>query len=146
MTRQLHAAVPTSETPRCRLQRQNVQMRDLCHPLNFCGRKTCKFEKIETGVSFAAQFYPDDGAVYVYFGVVDSAGRKLRSKFTDLHNREVAAVESDISEKLEWNDSYVLATLEAKIEDKPDWPRQHTWIRATAQKFSKVFKARLGLE
>src|SRR5436305_2019279 len=37
MTRQLHAAVPTSETPRCRLQRQNVQMRDLCHPLNFCG-------------------------------------------------------------------------------------------------------------
>src|SRR5260370_37131691 len=37
MTRQLHAAVPTSETPGCRLQRQNIQMRDLCHPLNFCG-------------------------------------------------------------------------------------------------------------
>jgi hypothetical protein len=37
MTRQLHAAVPTSETPGCRLQRQNIQMRDLCHPLNSCG-------------------------------------------------------------------------------------------------------------
>jgi hypothetical protein len=56
------------------------------------GRKTCKFEKIETGFFFAAQCYPDDSAVYVYFGVADSAGRKLRSKFTDLHNREVAAL------------------------------------------------------
>jgi diguanylate cyclase (GGDEF)-like protein len=37
MPRQLHAAVPTSETPGCRLQRQNIQMRDLCHPLNSCG-------------------------------------------------------------------------------------------------------------
>ncbi len=37
MTRQLHAAVPTSETPGCRLQRQHIQMRDLCHPLNSCG-------------------------------------------------------------------------------------------------------------
>jgi len=35
MTRQLHAAVPTSETPGCRLQRQNIQMRDLCHPIEF---------------------------------------------------------------------------------------------------------------
>ena len=75
-----------------------------------------------------------------------SAGRKLRSKFTDLHNREVAALESELGEKLEWNDSYVWATLPSKIEDKPDWPRQHKWIRATAEKFSNVFKARLGLE
>jgi hypothetical protein len=110
------------------------------------GRKTCKFEKIETGFFFAAQCYPDDSAVYVYFGVADSAGRKLRSKFTDLHNREVAALESELGEKLEWNDSYAWATLPAKIEDKPDWPRQHKWIRATAETFSKVFKGRLGLE
>lgn len=37
MTRQLHTGVPTSETPGCRLQRLNIQMRDLCHPLNSCG-------------------------------------------------------------------------------------------------------------
>ena len=110
------------------------------------GGKTCKFEKIETGIFFAAQYYPDDGAVYVSFGVVDSAGRKLRSKFTDLHNREVAALESEIGEKLEWNDYYVWATLPAKIEEKTDWPRQHKWIRETAEKFAKVFKTRLGLE
>jgi len=110
------------------------------------GRNTCKFEKIDTGISFGAQGYPDYGAVYVYFGVVDTAGRKLRSTFTDLHNREVAALESDLAEKLEWNDPYVWATLAAKIEDKADWPRQHKWIRATAEKFSRVFKARLGLE
>jgi hypothetical protein len=110
------------------------------------GRKTCKFEKIETGIFFGAQCYPDDGAVYVYWGVVDSAGRKLRSKFTDMRNREVAALESELGEKLEWNDSYVWATLPATIENRPDWPRQHKWIRATAEKFSKVFKSRLGLD
>jgi hypothetical protein len=37
MTKQLHAEVPTSETPGCTLQRLNMQMRDLCHPLNSCG-------------------------------------------------------------------------------------------------------------
>jgi hypothetical protein len=34
MTRQLHSGVPTSETPGCRLQRLNIQMRDLCHPMS----------------------------------------------------------------------------------------------------------------
>src|SRR5262252_3971229 len=43
MTRQLHTAVPTSETPRGRLQRQNIQMRDLCHPLNSCGAQAAAF-------------------------------------------------------------------------------------------------------
>jgi hypothetical protein len=110
------------------------------------GRKTCRFEKIETGIFFAAQCYPENNEIYVTFGVVDSAGRKLRSKFTDLHNREVAALESELGEKLEWDDAYVWATSAAKIEDKADWPRQHKWIRETAEKFSKVFKARLGLD
>ncbi len=110
------------------------------------GRKTCKFEKIETGIGFGAQCYPECGTVDVYWGVADSAGRKLRSKFTDLHNREVASLESELGEKLEWNNTYVWATLPAKIAEKTDWPRQHKWIRATAEKFSTVFKARLGLE
>jgi hypothetical protein len=110
------------------------------------GRKTCKFEKIETGILFGAQCYPEYGAAYVYFGVVDSAGRKLRSKLIDLHNREVADLQSELDEKLEWNDFSAWATLPVKIEDKPDWPRQHKWIRATAEKFSKVFKSRLGLD
>jgi len=110
------------------------------------GRKTCKFEKIETGILFGAQCYPEYGAVYVYFGCVDSAGRKLRSKFIDLHNREVAGLQSELDEKLEWNDYSAWATLPAEIEEKPDWFRQHKWILATAEKFSKVFKARLGLD
>ena len=110
------------------------------------GRKTCKFERIDTGISFGAQCYPEYEGVYVYFGVADSAGRKLRSKFSDLHNREVAALEAELGEKLEWSDSYVWATLPAKIQDTLDWPRQHEWIRATAKKFLKVFKSRLGLE
>ena len=110
------------------------------------GRKTCKFERIDTGISFGAQCYPEYEGVYVYFGVADSAGRKLRSKFLDLHNREVAALEAELGEKLEWSDSYVWATLPAKIQDTLDWPRQHEWIRATAEKFLKVFKSRLGLE
>jgi len=110
------------------------------------GRKTCSFEKIETGIFFAAQCYPDEGAVYVSFGVLDSAGRKLRSRFTDLHNREVAALELELGEKLTWNDYYVWATLPAKPEDKADWPRQHKWIRQTAEKFLSVFKSRLDLE
>jgi hypothetical protein len=82
----------------------------------------------------------------VYFGVVDGAGRKLRSKFVDLHSREVADLQSELDEKLEWNDYSAWATLPAKIENKLDWPRQHKWIRATAEKFSKVFKSRLGLD
>ena len=110
------------------------------------GRKTCKFEKIETGIHFTAQCYPEDGAIYLSFGVANSAGRKLRSRFTDLHNRDVAALESELGEKLEWSDYYVWATLPASIEDKTDWSRQHKWIRDTAEKFCKVFKERLALE
>jgi hypothetical protein len=46
MTRQLHAAVPTSETPGCRLQRQDIQMRDLCNPLNSCGAQGSHAKKV----------------------------------------------------------------------------------------------------
>lgn len=110
------------------------------------GRKTCRFEKIDTGIIFNAQSYEEEGEIYVSFGVVDSAGRKLRSKFADLHNREVAALEAEIGEKLEWGDPYVWATLTADANDRADWPRQHKWVRQTAEKFSKTFKDHLGLE
>lgn len=110
------------------------------------GRKTCRFEKIDTGILFGAEFFPDDREIEVYFGVTDQAGRKMRSRFADLHNREVAALESELGLKLEWNETYVWASLAANIDDKTDWPRQHKWIRETAEKFFSVFKTRLGID
>lgn len=110
------------------------------------GRKTCRFETIDTGILFGAEFSPKDLEIEVYFGVTDQAGRKMGSRFADLHNREVAALESELGLKLEWNDTYVWASLAANIHDKTDWPRQHKWIRQTAEKFSPLFKTRLGLE
>jgi hypothetical protein len=66
MTRQLHAAVPTSETPGCRLQRQNIQMRDLCQPIEFLRStrvdehrfllSTCRFDETTGRFSPDAEF------------------------------------------------------------------------------------------
>jgi len=71
------------------------------------GRKTCRFEKIDTGISFGAQIYSKYGEIHLYFGVTDQAGRKMRSRFAELHNREVASLESELGMKLEWDDPYV---------------------------------------
>ncbi len=110
------------------------------------GRKYCRFEKIETGISFGAQVYPNDSMLCVYFGVGGSASRKLRSRYRELRENEAAEMESQIGEKLEWEDSYVSASVSMSLEDRSDWPRQHKWIRVTAEKFLKVFTTQLPIE
>jgi hypothetical protein len=110
------------------------------------GRNTCRFEKIDTGIPFGAQCFPEYQKIYVYLGVTKQAGRKMRALFADLHNRETAALESELGVKLEWSDNYVWTSLSVNIDNKADWPRQHNWIRETAEKFSAVFKPRLGID
>jgi hypothetical protein len=82
----------------------------------------------------------------IYFGVDNSADRKHRTLFKALVENEIGNLESQLGEKLHWFDPYFSAITSAKIGDKVDWPRQHQWVRDTAEKFVAVFKSRLGIE
>src|SRR4029077_5823373 len=95
MTRQLHAAVPTSETPESRLQNaehSNIQMRDLCHPLNSCGaqlRQTAGFV-LDLREAFDEQFESfEAGATNM---MKRHTGQPVRPKFVGFSDSFVASV------------------------------------------------------
>lgn len=110
------------------------------------GRRYCRFLLLDTGISFGAQYYAEDSTVCVYLGVFDSADRKHRTAAKDLSENHLMELKTQLGEELLWSDSYFSASAPATIADRADWPRQHKWIRETAEKFAATFKPRLGLE
>ena len=109
------------------------------------GRKYCRFERIDTGIYFGAQYYPDTPCICIYFGVAGSAGRKMKSAFKEVAEQRLPELAAAIGQELEWSEPYVSAWTEARIEDKADWPRQHKWVRETAEKLLVALKTRLDL-
>ena len=110
------------------------------------GRGYCSLQLLDTGVSIGVQYYAPDSTVGVYLGVTNSAGQKRRVLASDLGAHHLADLQVELGEELEWNDPYFSAWNRAVINDKADWPRQHQWLRATAEKIAATFSARLGLD
>lgn len=109
------------------------------------GRNYCRFESIETGISFGAYIGKKNSTVEIYFGVQKSAGRKMRSLFLDLVERYLAELQTALGVQIGWSDPYLSAWIKADVENRDDWPRQHEWIRSTACKVISEFKKRLQL-
>ena len=110
------------------------------------GRRYCRFQQLDTGVNLGAQYDADQSAVCIYIGVSSSAARKQRNYFKDLVGNHIGDLESQLGEKLHWEEPYLWVSSSANIKDKADWPRQHQWVRATAEKFIATFKPRLGID
>ena len=110
------------------------------------GRNYSRFEPIDTGILFGAQYYSDKQLTCVYFGVSKKAGRKLRSLFKELAEERITELEAAIEEKLEWIDPYLSVYADARFDDKSDWPRQHQWIRRTGEILLREMRQRLNLE
>ena len=111
------------------------------------GRIYCRFEQIDTGISFGVQYFNSEGGwVGVYFGISKKAGRRLRSVFKEMAENHKADLESIIGEELEWWDPYLSIYTESRLDDKEDWSRQHKWIREKGEKLLSEFSRRLNLD
>lgn len=110
------------------------------------GRSHCRFQSLDTGISFAAQYYAEDGSLCVYFAVTNKATRRMRMAAKDLAENHLATLSIEIGSPLEWSDPYFTAYTNGRIDDRSDWPRQHQWVCETARKFAATFKTRLGLD
>lgn len=110
------------------------------------GRWYCRFQLLDSGIRFGTEYDAKDKTVGIYFGVDSSAERKYRTAYKALVEHEISNLEAQLGEKLHWVEPYFCAFAAAEINDKADWPRQHQWVRATANKFVAVFKPRLGIE
>jgi uncharacterized protein with ParB-like and HNH nuclease domain len=111
------------------------------------GRIYCRFQQIDTGVYFGAQYFDSEGGwIGIYFGVSKKAGRRLRTVFKDLAEDHRSELENVIGEELEWSDPYLSIYMQSDLEAKDDWPQQHDWIRIKAEKLLAEFTKRLNLE
>ncbi len=110
------------------------------------GRMYCRFERLDAGVNLGAQYSHDESYICIYFSVSSAATRKQRSAFKDLMENHFTQLESEIGQTLKWNEPYFWVSIPGNINDHADWPRQHNWVRDTAEKFVAVFKPRLGIE
>jgi hypothetical protein len=63
-----------------------------------------------------------------------------------LKSRSNSGRPAKIGEKLHWEDPYFWVSIPADIGTSSDWPRQHQWVKETAEKFIATFKPRLGIE
>lgn len=130
----------------CAAELANTPIRFRDNEVN-AGRSYCRFEHIDTGISFGVQYYDSDaGWLCVYFGVSKKAGRRLRSMFKELAESHRGELEALMGEELEWLDPYLSIYKEANIEEKEDWPRQHKWLREKGEKLLGEFTIRLNLE
>jgi hypothetical protein len=109
------------------------------------GRWFCRFQLLDSGIHFGTEYNAKDKIVGIYFGVDSSAERKFRMAYKALVEHETSNLEAQLGEKLHWVEPYLCAYTKADIGDKADWPRQHQWVRATAEQFVAVFKPRLGI-
>jgi len=110
------------------------------------GRTLCRFKPLDDGVYFGAQYYPTTSNLCVYFAVWSSAGRNQRRLYKELVESHIPELEKQIGETLHWEDPYFWVSVEADIANVADWPRQHQWVKAMAEKFVATFKPRLGIE
>ena len=106
----------------------------------------CRFTELDDGIRFGVQYYPSIKSLYLYFGVPNDAGRNHRRLFKELLETHIPELETLLGEKLHLDDPYLSAVLSADMKTMDDWPRQHQWIRETAEKFLAVFKPRIGIE
>jgi uncharacterized protein with ParB-like and HNH nuclease domain len=110
------------------------------------GRTFCRFAPLDDGISFGSQYYPSDASICVYLGVTSSAGRNQRRLFKELIESQIPEVERTIGQKVNIEDPYVWVAISGDIRVQADWPRQHQWIRESAEKFVGVFKPRLAID
>jgi hypothetical protein len=110
------------------------------------GQTVCRFKPLDDGVKFGIQYYPSTSILCVYLGVLSSAARKQRQLFKELVENHIPELETQIGEKLHWEDPYFWVSIPADIGTPSDWPRQHQWVKETAEKFIATFKSRLGIE
>ena len=110
------------------------------------GQTVCRFDSLDDGIKFGVQYYSSVTSFYLYFGVTNSAGRNHRRLFKELIETHIPELETLLGEKLHLDDPYLSAVLPADMKAIEDWPRQHQWVRETAEKFLTVFKPRLGIE
>ncbi len=110
------------------------------------GRRYCRFQSIDTGIWFGAQYYADEGKVCVYFAAGNTADRKIRTAAKNLAETQLAALSTEFGAGIVWDEPYFSTTTGGKIEDRADWLRQHQWVRDMAGRFASTFKARLGLD
>ena len=111
------------------------------------GHDYCRFNPLEDGVKFGAEISLKDSSLSIYLGVSPSAPRKQRTLFKDLTENQISDLEICLGQKLHLlYGNYFWVTTTGDIKAQDDWPRQHQWVRATAEKFVAVFKPRLGIE
>jgi hypothetical protein len=109
------------------------------------GKTVCRFKPLDDGVNFGIQYYPSISILCVYLGVLSSAARKQRQLFKELVESHIPELETQIGEKLHWEDPYFWVSITADIGATSDWPRQHQWVKETAEKFIATFKPRLAI-
>lgn len=110
------------------------------------GRDYCRFEPMDKGINLGAHCKVKDGTLVVYMGVTASAAPNQRSRYKDLLATETSTVEAQLGMKVDWGSPYFGISTPADINDRSDWPRQHQWVRETAEKVVAVFKPLLGIE
>ncbi len=109
------------------------------------GRNYCRFNHLDTGVTMGVQYYADASSMCIYLGVSKSAGRKARGLAKELGENRHEELNSEFGEEVTWSDPYFTVWTSAKVEEEADWPRQHHWMRETAEKMAKIFRSRLNL-
>ena len=110
------------------------------------GRAICRFQPPDDGVSLGVQYYPTTSQLCLYFAVWDSAARNQRRLYKELVECHIPELESEIGEKLHWEDPYFWVSGLTDIANEADWPRQHQWVREMGEKFLAAFKTRLAIE
>ena len=114
--------------------------------LNPPNPKAQRYMVLETtrGCRFAASLHIKDSQIWVDL----TFGRNAKKHFERLE-KERDSIEKEIGAELEWVprsegvESWILIRMSADPTDRSDWPRQHTWLCETLERFSSVFRPRL---
>jgi hypothetical protein len=110
------------------------------------GRHYCRFDGLEADVGFGVSYTRKHEMTGVYFKVDKSAPRSLRTAFKAAVEEARVEMRNAIGPELEWEEPYLSAYVEAKIEDRSSWPAQHQWLRDRAEKMYAELSKRLNLD
>jgi hypothetical protein len=142
-----------TDTERLRLEywsALDVLLRKKDSPLRFQKVGTNYWQGLRTpvrGFYFGFEMSVRDRYIDVYFG---SEAQESLLKLSELFAQKQTRLEAEIGAKLETNietgstHGYVDAWLDTDPRTRADWPRQHEWLRSTAEKFAEVFPGYLS--
>ncbi len=109
------------------------------------GRTYCRFEQIDTGISFGAQYYDSERS---WIAPILEFPKKQEGVYVQCSRNLQKVVEPNWKPSLGRNPNGRTQSsiyTETGPESKEDWPRQHEWLREKAEKLLEEFTKRLDL-